>query len=64
MKTFFRSMLLTGIALFLFCFDIKSQTASVQHNTDQYRVIYKGDKGPGTGKNIVFIATDHEYRGE
>ncbi|QRR02116.1 ThuA domain-containing protein [Dyadobacter sandarakinus] len=30
----------------------------------RYRVVYKGDKGPGVGKNIVFIATDHEYRSE
>ena len=37
---------------------------SVQEDIDKYRVIYKGDKGPGVGKNIVFIATDHEYRGE
>ncbi len=28
------------------------------------RVVYKGDKGPGNGKHIVFIASDHEYRGE
>ncbi len=31
---------------------------------DKYRVVYQGDHGPGLGKNIVFIATDHEYRGE
>lgn len=31
---------------------------------DKYRVVYKGKKGIGKGKNIVFIATDHEYRGE
>jgi type 1 glutamine amidotransferase len=33
-------------------------------DVDKYRIVYKGDKGPGLGKNIVFIATDHEYRGE
>jgi hypothetical protein len=27
-------------------------------------VVYEGDKGPGKGKHIVFIASDHEYRGE
>jgi hypothetical protein len=27
-------------------------------------VVYKGDKGPGAGKHIVFIAGDHEYRSE
>ncbi len=31
---------------------------------DKYRVVYKGDKGPGLGKKIVFIASDHEYRSE
>jgi hypothetical protein len=29
-----------------------------------YRVVYKGEKGVGKGKHIVFISTDHEYRGE
>jgi hypothetical protein len=28
------------------------------------RVVYKGDAGPGQGKHILFIASDHEYRGE
>ena len=28
------------------------------------RVIYEGDSGPGKGKHILFIASDHEYRGE
>ena len=28
------------------------------------RVVYEGDSGPGEGKHIVFIASDHEYRGE
>lgn len=27
-------------------------------------VVWEGDKGPGKGKHIVFIAGDHEYRGE
>ena len=27
-------------------------------------VVYEGDAGPGKGKHIVFIASDHEYRGE
>ncbi|QDU99109.1 ThuA domain-containing protein [Lignipirellula cremea] len=27
-------------------------------------VVWEGDKGPGVGKHIVFIAGDHEYRGE
>lgn len=28
------------------------------------RVVYEGDSGPGYGKHIVFVAGDHEYRGE
>jgi hypothetical protein len=27
-------------------------------------VVYQGDRGPGVGKHIVFLAGDHEYRGE
>jgi type 1 glutamine amidotransferase len=27
-------------------------------------VIYQGERGPGAGKEIVFLAGDHEYRGE
>ncbi len=27
-------------------------------------VVWEGEKGPGLGKHIVFIAGDHEYRGE
>jgi type 1 glutamine amidotransferase len=27
-------------------------------------VVWEGDSGPGKGKHIVFIAGDHEYRGE
>ena len=31
---------------------------------DKYRVTYQGDAGPGLGKKIVFVSSDHEYRGE
>ena len=27
-------------------------------------VVYQGDAGPGLGKHIVFLASDHEYRSE
>lgn len=27
-------------------------------------IVYRGDKGPGVGKQIVFLAGDHEYRSE
>lgn len=35
-----------------------------QNDASEYQVVYQGNKGPGVGKNIVFIASDHEYRGE
>jgi hypothetical protein len=28
------------------------------------RVVYEGEAGPGKGKHILFVASDHEYRGE
>ncbi|MFP6583979.1 MAG: hypothetical protein VCD00_15680 [Candidatus Hydrogenedentota bacterium] len=31
---------------------------------DEFSVVFKGDDGPGKGKHIVFIASDHEYRSE
>ncbi len=31
---------------------------------DDYSVVYEGDVGIGAGKHIVYIASDHEYRGE
>ena len=34
------------------------------HMTAADRVVYVGDTGPGKGKHILFIASDHEYRGE
>lgn len=27
-------------------------------------IVYQGDSGPGVGKHIVFLASDHEYRAE
>ena len=35
---------------------------SSAHTADH--VVYEGDSGPGKGKHILFIASDHEYRGE
>ncbi len=29
-----------------------------------HRIVYQGDRGPGLGKRIVFLAGDHEYRSE
>ncbi|MFY0654847.1 MAG: ThuA domain-containing protein [Cyclobacteriaceae bacterium] len=44
--------------------DSGSESTGQTNETKDYRVVYKGQKGPGNGKNIVFIASDHEYRGE
>lgn len=41
----------------------KTNPATV-HPADAYKIVYKGEKGPGKGKNIVFVTTDHEYRSE
>lgn len=34
------------------------------HSSAADRVVYEGESGPGKGKHILFIASDHEYRGE
>lgn len=51
------------IVILVSCGTQKNNT-SVNKEVDKYKVEYKGKKGPGHHKNIVFIATDHEYRGE
>lgn len=43
---------------------MKVVTPAEATDNSKYRLIYKGDKGPGLGKKIVFIASDHEYRSE
>jgi len=39
----------------------KPSTTAAQN---PHLVVYQGDKGPGTGKHIVWLAGDHEYRSE
>lgn len=51
---------LTGIVL---CTLLALQPAMAQELAD-YRLDYKGKSGPGKGKHVVFIASDHEYRSE
>jgi hypothetical protein len=41
--------------------DAKAQNAAAQSENS---VTYIGESGPGLGKHIVFLASDHEYRGE
>lgn len=40
---------------------LRPALAASQHPN---RVVWEGDSGPGKGKHIVFVAGDHEYRGE
>ena len=40
-----------------------AQAPSAETN-NPHLIVYKGDKGPGAGKQIVFLAGDHEYRSE
>ena len=49
-----RYLLAATAGLFLLC----------SHATAADHVVYEGDSGPGKGKHILFIASDHEYRGE
>lgn len=42
----------------------KEDNAALTQEADSYKIVYKGDKGPGVGKHIVFLASDHEYRSE
>ncbi|WP_031530688.1 ThuA domain-containing protein [Dyadobacter crusticola] len=49
---------------FLLLFLLLNFSAFAQGDASRYQVVYKGAKGPGLGKNIVFVATDHEYRSE
>lgn len=49
MKKLIRLILATAFAL-----------ASAQASS----IVYQGDAGPGAGKHIVFLASDHEYRAE
>jgi type 1 glutamine amidotransferase len=50
----------TAVVLSLFLAVYSSTTAE----QNPHLVIYQGDKGPGAGKHIVFLAGDHEYRSE
>ncbi|NBB21811.1 hypothetical protein GVN20_20780 [Runella sp. CRIBMP] len=56
-------ILLCSIVFFTVGFTPVKKTAS-QEDVNKYRIVYKGEKGPGRGKNIVFITSDHEYRSE
>ena len=54
-KSVFKALSAWGLVMLL-------STAALAE--DRYSVVYEGEKGVGSGKHIVFIASDHEYRGE
>ena len=73
MKSISFGIIALGASLFCCASDDKKQdtekqaqqTASTNDaDYDKYRIVYKGEAGPGLGKNIVFLASDHEYRSE
>jgi type 1 glutamine amidotransferase len=39
-------------------------TALAATSVQASSIVYQGDSGPGHGKHIVFLASDHEYRAE
>jgi type 1 glutamine amidotransferase len=70
MKCFSLGILALGVSL-LCCnpADNKQNKDEQTQNTtnegiDKYKIVYKGESGSGLGKNIVFLASDHEYRSE
>lgn len=42
----------------------ETAAATSTDSLDAYRQVYKGESGPGVGKKIVFMSSDHEYRSE
>ena len=42
----------------------RSQGTVATPAANPHLVTYQGTNGPGAGKHIVFLAGDHEYRGE
>ena len=38
--------------------------AAAAEAQNPHLIVYEGDRGPGRGKHIVFLAGDHEYRSE
>jgi len=60
----FVCMMLVALLLYSMKGQIGLDGPILDLENDKYKVVYRGEKGPGLGKSIVFIATDHEYRGE
>lgn len=47
-----------------FCMALAMVLAAGFAQANEFTVVFEGDEGPGKGKHIVFIASDHEYRSE
>lgn len=52
------------IVCLIFAIQLTLTGNSACADENPHRVVYEGTAGPGAGKHIVFIAGDHEYRGE
>ena len=59
---FIRSFFIIGLVIFSGCAS-KTDSVSGTQSSDQW-IIYDGYDGPGSGKHIVFVTGDEEYRSE
>ena len=57
-------MIRHGILLLAVTGTVAISAAGIAQAPNPHLVVYQGEKGPGAGKHIVFLAGDHEYRGE
>ncbi len=55
-----RGIRISCSAIFMSCVGLLGQASFGQTEP----LVYEGNAGPGVGKHIVFLAGDHEYRGE
>jgi type 1 glutamine amidotransferase len=58
-----RQQMLTR-ATALLCLSALLLSSGLYARQNPHLIVYHGDKGPGVGKHIVWLAGDHEYRGE
>jgi len=57
-------LIVLASALALCLFAAGSPALHARQADNPHLVVYQGDRGPGAGKRIVFLAGDHEYRSE
>jgi hypothetical protein len=56
--------MLKSACLMLFAIPLLACLTESTSLSEDPGVVYEGTSGPGKGKHVVFIASDHEYRGE